>query len=96
MYPYLNIRSTRSHPSEEENRSKNCKCIKRPIYSSFLHLNLVLAGESCGLEAPFSRQRTNYKPYSNLQDFAFPVHTARMRNKTNLGSTNNTNSRLTK
>jgi hypothetical protein len=27
MYPHLNIPnlSTRSHPSEEENRSKNCK-----------------------------------------------------------------------
>ena len=28
MHPHLNIHnsSTRSHPSEEENRSKNCKC----------------------------------------------------------------------
>ena len=42
MYPHLNIHSasTRSHASEEENRSKNCKC--KWVLKARLHLQFLL------------------------------------------------------
>jgi hypothetical protein len=48
VYPHLNIHnsSTRSHASEEENRSKNCKCRLALSVQKIVRLGLAVLGSS--------------------------------------------------